>query len=216
MTTTKKKTVKHAVNSTPVALAPLTAPKAAGAPGGPPPAPAPNLSGVPGQIQAIEAQCGYETALTAAERKTSVKVVERVPDTIIARVLTFATREHGVIAGVAIDPDVAKKALADADQADAIADAADALSKVARDQAIRLRANVAGNVSAIVSTMRGYARTPQGAALKPEVDELRALAKQAAAARKARKTKATKAASANAATPAAPPSPTPSPAPHGT
>jgi len=75
------------------------------------------------------------------------------------------------------------------------------LVRRAQDQSIRLRAGVAGTVSAIRMALRGYVKSSEGAALAQENDELRSLAKQhnaAAKARKSRKDKAVKDAIASA------------------
>jgi hypothetical protein len=148
--------------------------------------------GVPSELQAIQKACGYEEPLGAAERLNDGKVVRRVPDTVVAHVIAMAARMNGVIAGIAFDPAAAKSALAEADEADAVANDAEKLAKAASDHALRKRASIASDVSAIRTALRGYVKTAQGKSLQSEYDELRALAKQAAAARKARKTKAAK------------------------
>jgi hypothetical protein len=152
-----------------------------------------SLSDIPTQLQSIEASCGYGDPLDDETRKQSSRLIDRVPSTIVERVITLAQRGKGSVAGIALDPVAAKQALANADQADAIATAAAMLVRRAQDEAIRLRSGVAGQASAVRITLRGYVRTPQGASLVQENDELRSLAKRAVAARKARKTREGKA-----------------------
>jgi hypothetical protein len=174
-----------------------------------------SLSGIPAQLQALEQTCGYGDPLPDATRTTSEDLVRRVPSTIVDRIIALAARGGGVVAGIAFDPDAAKSALAQADEADAIATAGQMLVRRAQDQSIRLRAGVTSDASAIRIAMRGYAKTAQGASLQPENDEIRTLAKQHLAARKARKTrevKAVKAATSSATTGAEAPPPTPTPA----
>jgi len=173
------------------------------------------MSDVPTQLQAIEQSCGYGDPLPDAIRSTSEKLVQRVPSTIVDRIIALAARGGGTVAGIKFDPDAAKAALAAADEADAIAAAGQMLVRRAQDQSIRLRAGVTGDASAIRIAMRGYAKTAQGASLQPENDEIRSLAKQHLAARKARKTregKAVDAAVSSAKTGAEAPPPTPTPA----
>ncbi len=146
-------------------------------------------SGVPAQLQAIESACGYEDPLTDAARKTSENVVRRVPQPIVDRVIALAGRQGGTVAGITFDATTAKAALAEADAADAVATAGLMLVRRAQDHAIRLRASIAGTVSAVRTSLRGYVKTAQGAPLAQEADELRSLAKQHAAAGKARKTR---------------------------
>jgi hypothetical protein len=159
-----------------------------------------SVSDVPAQLQQIELLCGFGDPLVDADRTTSESLVRRVPVTIVERIIALAARNGGVVAGITFDPTAAKTALAEADQADAIATAAEMLARRAQDQSTRLRAGVTGNASAIRIAMRGYAKTAQGASLKPENDELRSLAKQAKAAAKGRSTRAKNAAAAAAAT----------------
>jgi hypothetical protein len=151
------------------------------------------LSDVPLQLQAIESRCGYGEPLTDADRRTSLNLVRRVPSTIVDRILALAVRGGGKVAGIAFDPSDAKGALAAADEADAIAEAAQMLARRAQDQSIRLRSTVTGNVAGIRIALRGYAKTAQGKSLQSENDEIRTLAKQHAAAAKSRKTRAEKA-----------------------
>ncbi len=94
------------------------------------------------------------------------------------------------MAGIALDPDATKGALAQADEAHQVATAATMLARRAQDQSVRLRSGVAGSASAIRTAMVGYAKTPEGASLKQEVDESRWLAKQHKGADTARKTRA--------------------------
>ena len=153
------------------------------------------------QLQALEKTCGYGDPLPEASRTASEILVRRIPTSIVERVLTLAVREKGVVAGIALDPDAAQAALAAADEADAVATAGEMLVRRAQDQSIRLRAGVAGTVSAIRMALRGYVKSSEGAALAQENDELRSLAKQhnaAAKARKSRKDKAVKDAIASA------------------
>jgi hypothetical protein len=152
-----------------------------------------SLSDIPGQLQSLEASCNYGDPLTDEARKVGIKLIDRVPSTIVERVITLATRGKGSVAGITVDPVAAKQALANADQADAIATAAQMIVRRAQDEAIRLRSGVAGQASAVRMTLRGYVKTPQGQALAQENDELRSLAKRAVAARKARKTREGKA-----------------------
>ena len=149
---------------------------------------------IPLQIEAIEQSCGYEETPAADVREVSVKLVARVPDTIVAQIIALAVRGRGRVAGVSFDPDAAKAALAAADEADAVATAAQTLARRASGQAVRLRAGVTAAVSAIRTTLRGYVKTKEGASLVQANDEIRALAKQHVAARKARKTRADNAA----------------------
>jgi hypothetical protein len=141
------------------------------------------------QLQALEKSCGYGDPLPDAVRSTSEKLVHRVPQTIVDRVLALAVRGGGVVAGITLDPNAAKMALAEADEADAVATAASMLGRRAQDQSVRLRAGVSGKVSAIRTALRGYAKTEQGASLAQENNELTSLAKQHAAAAKARRTR---------------------------
>jgi hypothetical protein len=145
---------------------------------------------IPEQLHAIEQRCGYGEALGVDDRNAAEKLIGRVPSSIIAHVMMLAVRGAGVVAGIKLDPDATKAALAAADEADAVATAAQILARRAADQAVRLRAAVVGDVSAIRMALRGYVKTKQGASLKQANDELRALAKQHAAAAKARKTRA--------------------------
>ena len=147
-------------------------------------------SDVPTQLQALEQACGYGDPLPDDARRTNEKLVQRVPPAIVDRIIALAVRGGGVIAGITFDPNAAKTALAAADDADAVATAAQMLVRRAQDQSIRLRAGVTGDASAIRTALRGYVKTAQGASLAQENDELRSLAKQAVAARKARKTRA--------------------------
>ncbi len=151
---------------------------------------------VPSQLQQIELLCGFGDPLPDRDRRTSEKLLQRVPTSIVERILALAARGGGVVAGITLDPAAAKSALAEADVADEIATAAQMLGRRAKDQSIRLRAGVTSNASAIRTALVGYAKTAQGAPLKQENDELRSLAKQELAARKARKTKAANAAKA--------------------
>jgi hypothetical protein len=146
-------------------------------------------SDIPSQLQAIEQACGYGDPLPDASRKTSESLIRRVPSSIIDRILALAVRGGGTVAGITLDPDAAKAALTQADEADEIATAADMLARRAQDQSIRLRSGVAGNASAIRTAMVGYAKTSQGASLRQENDEIRSLAKQHKAAAKGRKTR---------------------------
>ncbi len=146
-------------------------------------------SDIPSRLQAIEQACGYGDPLPDATRKTSEALIRRVPTTIIDRILALAVRGGGTVAGITLDPAAAKAALTQADEADEVATAANMLARRAQDQAIRLRSGVAGNASAIRTAMVGYAKTPQGASLKQENDEIRSLAKQHRAAAKGRKTR---------------------------
>jgi hypothetical protein len=152
------------------------------------------LGDVPLQLQAIEARCGYGEPLTNADRRTSLDLVRRVPSTIVDRVIALAVRGGGKVAEIGFDPSGAKSALAAADEADAIAQAAQMLARRAQDQSIRLRSTVSGNAAGIRIALRGYAKTAQGKSLQSENDEIRTLAKQHAAAAKSRKTRAEKAA----------------------
>jgi hypothetical protein len=142
------------------------------------------------QLQAIEESCGYGDPLTAVARKVSQALIRRVPTSIVDRVLAIAGRFAGTVAGIALDPDEAKAALAQADEAEAVAMAARMLARRADDQAIRLRAGVVGKAAAIRTAMLGYAKTEEGASLQQENDEMRSLAKQHRAPGKAAKTRA--------------------------
>jgi hypothetical protein len=163
------------------------------------------------ELQAIEQRCGYPVALDTSIRRTSEYLIQRVPASVIAHVITLAVRGGGSVATIKFDPVQAKAALAAADEADAIAACAETLARRASDEALRLRAGVAGDVSAIRTTLRGYVKTKQGASLKQANDELRALARQHAAAAKARKTRAK-----NAASPPTPQPPAKEPSPNET
>ena len=145
---------------------------------------------VPVQLQALEQSCGYADALADDVRAVSERLIQRVPASIVAHVLALAVRGQGTVAGITFDPDAAKAALAAADEADAVATAAQILARRATDHSVRMRASVSGTVSAIRTSLRGYVKTAQGAPLAQANDELRALAKQHTAARKARKTRA--------------------------
>jgi hypothetical protein len=184
----------------------------------PAPSPSTSLSDVPIQLQALEQRCGYGDPLPDDARKTSEELVRRVPSSIVDRIIALAVRGNGVVAGITFDPNAAKSALTQADEADAVATAGQMLVRRAQDQAIRLRAGVTGNASAIRTALRGYVKTAQGASLVQENDELRTLAKQHAAARKARATRAKKGAeaateAANPATETEAPAETPAPVP---
>jgi hypothetical protein len=144
---------------------------------------------IPAQLQAIETACGYGDPLPDATRDTSEALIRRVPTTIVDRIIALAARGGGEVAGITFDPTAAKAALT---AADAVAAAAQMLARRAEDQAIRLRANVVGDASAIRTAMIGYAKTAQGASLRQENDEIRSLAKQHRAVAKARKTRAEK------------------------
>jgi hypothetical protein len=152
-----------------------------------------SLDDVPAQLQAIEASCNYGDPLVDDARRKSQSVIDRVPSSIVDRVIALAARGGGSVAGITLDPDAAKQALADADQAEAIATSATMLARRAQDQAIRLRARVATQASAVRMSLRGYVKTEQGQPLVSENEELRSLAKRAVAARKARKTRVEKA-----------------------
>jgi len=212
----KKSSTSHEVtNEVASVAAPAITPVAttSGTPSTAPPTTTTTLSDVPLQLQAIESRCGYGDPLTDADRKTSLDLVRRVPSTIVERIIALAVRGGGSVAGIAFDPSGAKGALAAADEADAIAQAAQMLARRAQDQSIRLRTTVTGNVAGIRIALRGYAKTAQGKSLQSENDEIRALAKQHAAAAKSRKTRAEKAVEAGSpATTAA----TEAPAPTGT
>jgi hypothetical protein len=183
----EKKSAQSEVNVHAPAPAVATSPSTA------PPSAAPT-SDVPAQLQALETACGYGDPLPEDVRTTSRKLVNDVAPTVVSRVIALAARGNGVVAGITFDPDAAKAALAQADEADAVATAGLMLVRRAQDQSIRLRASVTGNVSAIRIAMRGYAKTPQGASLQPENEELTSLTRQHLAARKANKTRAAKAA----------------------
>jgi hypothetical protein len=159
------------------------------------------VSGVAMQLQAIESACGYGDPLSDDERRAGFTTIRRTPASIVDRILSIAVRQKGVVAGIAFDPDAAKQALAEADEAEAIAIAADHLMRRAQDHAIRKRATVTGTAAAIRETMRGFAKTAQGQGLRSENDQIHSLARQAVAARKARKTKAENAVKSAASTP---------------
>ena len=154
----------------------------------------PPASDIALQLQALEEACGYGDPLPDATRKVSEDLFRRVPTTIVDRVLALAVRGGGVVAGIKLDPTAAKGALAAADDADAVATAAQMLARRAQDQSIRLRAGVTGNVSAIRTSLRGFVKTAQGASLAQENDEIKSLAKQHRAAAKGRATRAANAA----------------------
>ena len=153
-------------------------------------APATSATGVAGQLQVIEETCGYGDPLSDDVRKANEGLVRRMPSSIVDRVIALAVRGKGVVAGIKLDPDAAKAALAEADEADAVATAALMLVRRAQDHSVRLRAGVTTDVSGIRTALRGFTKTKQGAALVQENDELRSLTKQHAAAAKARRTRA--------------------------
>ncbi len=171
----------------------------------------PASSPITAQIQAIEESCGYPPTLADEDRKASNALVRRVPASILERVITLASRGGGSVAGIKFDPAEAKAALAEADDAEAVATAAQILARRAQDHAVTLRAGVAGGASTIRTTLRGYVKSPEGASLAAESEELTALAKQHLAARKARKTRAENTVKAGSPT-APPPTETPAPA----
>jgi hypothetical protein len=162
------------------------------------------------QLKAIEVSCGYGDPLADKVRNASEALVNRVPISIVDRVIALAVHENGSIAGIAFDPNAAQSALSAADDADAVATAAQMLARRAQDQSIRLRAGIAGGASAVRGALRSLVKTPSASALASASDELTALAKQHAAARKARKTRAenaVKSASATASSSAEPTTP---------
>jgi hypothetical protein len=162
-------------------------------------------------LQALEQSCGYGDPLPDTSRRLSEGLIRRVPSAIVDRLITLAVRGGGAVAGIAFDPNATRAALAEADQADAVATAALMLARRAQDHSIRLRARVSGDASSIKTVLRGYVKTAQGAPLAQESDELRAITKQHRAAAKGRNTRAKKAAAA-----AAPPVPVEAPAPVAT
>ncbi len=170
---------------------------------------------VPAQLQLIEQRCGYPDPLTDKVRVASETLVRRVPGSIIERVIALAIRGGGKVAGIAFDPDAAKAALAEADEADAVATAAEMLARRAQDHATSLRAGIAGDASGIRTALRGFVKTKQGASLASESEELSALGKQHLAIRKARRTRLageTAAAPTTATPPASPTTPATEPA----
>jgi hypothetical protein len=208
---TKKAKTAHATKATPAEPA-AAAPEVAATK-----TPAPPGS-IPAQLQAIEQTCGYGDTLSDKVRATSEGLIHRVPMSIIERIITLAVRGGGTVAGISFDPSAATSALAAADEADQVATAAQILARRAQDQSIRLRAGVSGNASAIRTALRGYVKTPQGASLASESEELSSLAKQHLAPRKARKTRAENVAAATSTAAPAPaepatPATTPSTAP---
>jgi hypothetical protein len=159
------------------------------------------LTGIPARLQAIEEACGFEAPLPDESRKVAQELVWRVQGGIVERIIVLAARGEGSVAGIAFDPDAAKAALAEAEEAEEIAAAAKMLMRRAQDHAVRLRKGVATNALAIKMALRGYTKTAQGASLLQENDELRALARAHLTARKAAKTRAKNAAGAAEITP---------------
>jgi len=166
-----------------------TIPAATSAPVSSSVAPATSSTAIAEKLQALEEACGYGDPLADDVRKSNENLVRRMPSSIVDRVIALAVRGKGVVAGIKLDPAAAKAALAEADDADAVATAGLMLVRRAQDHSVRLRAGLTTEVSGIRTALRGFTKTKQGAALVQESDEIRSLTKQHAAAAKARATR---------------------------